>query len=89
MPEVNAGHLSNAEIDGLLQRFDATDPVLQRRIVVQLAANLHKAEKHKAALLAACKLALDECSIFFRTDGELMSALADAIALAENSADCS
>ncbi len=55
MPEVTAAHLDNDQIDALLERFDATDPVLQRRIVVQLCANLYKAEEHKANLLAACK----------------------------------
>ncbi len=55
MPEVTAAHLNNDQIDALLERFDATDPALQRRIVVQLSANLYKAEEHKANLLAACK----------------------------------
>ncbi len=56
MPEVTAAHLNNDQIDALLERFDATDPALQRRIVVQLSANLYKAEKHREGLLAAALL---------------------------------
>ncbi len=94
MPEVTAAHLDNDQIDALLERFDATDPVLQRRIVVQLCANLYKAEEHKANLLAACKemvaMTLAQASLgLSKGEREMLDNARAAIRLAENSADCS
>lgn len=46
--------MSDAEIDELLERFDATEPALQRRIIARLAEKSVAAE----VLLGACREAI-------------------------------
>lgn len=45
--------MSDEEIDMLLERFDQTDPKLQRRIIAEFVQRCHKFEVQRDELLAA------------------------------------
>lgn len=50
-----ASRLDDEEIDFMLEKFDQTDPVLQRRIVTEAFSRLHKAEAALPTLVEAIR----------------------------------
>lgn len=72
--------MRDAEVDFVLERFDQTEPTLQRKIVAGLIERTMKTQEQRDLLLAACE-GLLACSLPKDVSGQRMVQNAvDAIA---------